>query len=641
MTSYYSRTVHEGVAAGESTFGFDFEYTDPSEVRVLVNNDDDQPYTLTSTATLSLSTPTSENNSKVVIYRRTDLSRRKVDFKNASQLTEADLDTSAQQVFQASQEALDNTSASAGTVESLTARAETASTDAASSAEDAYVYERLAMQHKDDAEDAADRARVSTDTASSYAAQVSVRANATAEDRSAVTQMHSEVMNVRSETIGLQDSINTKLEHADSTMTNVQSLVDAAHTETTELSNAVDAVESRLTTYEGRLDNADATTTAVLTAVADAEGARDTAVLNANAAAINATNAASSESSAASSAAAAASSATDAANIAAGMLPTQASDLAFTPSSAIVATDVQAAIAEVRNDTYVPQADAGEVSAFTNTNKYVTPDLLPYAFTAMGIGATTARVIPGGDANNARETGFWRVSSGDLNLPVSAASNSQILVLASTSNYCTQVYFSRTGEWQFQRTYEVGTWSDWMQYARVGPHASSVNAADADTIEHNGWYYKTSSGNVNWPSGASQGSSLLHIGGNTGNATQLVIDSNSATMWIRFKWSGVWDVTGWTRMADQEWVNSTLQTVGGISSLAYLTHVTANTSITAGSNYAGSSLRYGSLSTAGLNSNQSSIRMTTGATPSGTWKALGTATAAAGYYSSTLFVRIA
>lgn len=77
--------------------------------------------------------------------------------------------------------------------------------------------------------------------------------------------------------------------------------------------------------------------------------------------------------------------------------------------------------------------------------------------------------------------------------------------------------------------------------------------------------------------------------------------------------------------------------LGSIGSYAMLQHATSNTVITAGTNYAGSSLRYsgavrltdGSLNTGG-----------TSGTPSGTWKAMGYAAASIGSNGMTLFLRV-
>jgi hypothetical protein len=95
--------------------------------------------------------------------------------------------------------------------------------------------------------------------------------------------------------------------------------------------------------------------------------------------------------------------------------------------------------------------------------------------------------------------------------------------------------------------------------------------------------------------------------------------------------------TGAATAAGTAWVG--LRTaglaVGSVGSYAYLRHATNNTAITAGTTYAGSDLRYsGVTGTNGVNT-------TTGGTPSGTWRAMGTASNASGQSSSTLFLRIA
>lgn len=78
---------------------------------------------------------------------------------------------------------------------------------------------------------------------------------------------------------------------------------------------------------------------------------------------------------------------------------------------------------------------------------------------------------------------------------------------------------------------------------------------------------------------------------------------------------------------------------GAIGQYAFLIHNTADTAITANTNYAGSALRYsGVIGTESAGSAQ--ISRSAGATPSGTWKALGTNAAVTSKYGCTLFLRI-
>ena len=88
-----------------------------------------------------------------------------------------------------------------------------------------------------------------------------------------------------------------------------------------------------------------------------------------------------------------------------------------------------------------------------------------------------------------------------------------------------------------------------------------------------------------------------------------------------------------TANVDGAIAGSTLDDVGTYS---YLAGASTNTTFTAGTNYAGSGLRY-----SGLVTNAGSYASATlGGTPTGTWKAMGTCTGAASSYSSTLFLKV-
>lgn len=77
--------------------------------------------------------------------------------------------------------------------------------------------------------------------------------------------------------------------------------------------------------------------------------------------------------------------------------------------------------------------------------------------------------------------------------------------------------------------------------------------------------------------------------------------------------------------------------LGGVGTLAWL-NLFPTGGITAGTTYAGSDLRYSGVSSASGAPPYSLEGATTGATPAGTWRALGHAPA--GNYRATLFMRI-
>ena len=106
MPQYYSKTVYIDSAGGESVFALDFDYQNQDDVVVTINGVETTDFTWTSASTISLNTPTTSGDD-IALFRRTDLANRSVDFINAAELTEADLDASAQQVFDAMQEVKD------------------------------------------------------------------------------------------------------------------------------------------------------------------------------------------------------------------------------------------------------------------------------------------------------------------------------------------------------------------------------------------------------------------------------------------------------------------------------------------------------------------------------------------------------
>ena len=96
------------ISASGSTnlFSFSFSYTAQSEIKAYVDGVEDTSFTFNNSQQLALSsTPTA--SAVVRIERVTDLTTRAVDFQSGSILTEADLDLSAQQVFNSAQEAKD------------------------------------------------------------------------------------------------------------------------------------------------------------------------------------------------------------------------------------------------------------------------------------------------------------------------------------------------------------------------------------------------------------------------------------------------------------------------------------------------------------------------------------------------------
>ena len=96
------------ISASGSTnlFSFSFSYTAQSEIKAYVDGVEDTSFTFNNSQQLQLSS-TPSASAVVRIERITDLTTRAVDFQSGSVLTEADLDSSAQQVFNAAQESRD------------------------------------------------------------------------------------------------------------------------------------------------------------------------------------------------------------------------------------------------------------------------------------------------------------------------------------------------------------------------------------------------------------------------------------------------------------------------------------------------------------------------------------------------------
>lgn len=102
--------MHYQAFVGDDTFQITFKYDEPETVSVYIGDElltPDTDYTYTTTHTIKLLTPLTED-ARVTIRRDTVIKERAVDFTNAAELTEADLDNSANQVFYAMQEAADN-----------------------------------------------------------------------------------------------------------------------------------------------------------------------------------------------------------------------------------------------------------------------------------------------------------------------------------------------------------------------------------------------------------------------------------------------------------------------------------------------------------------------------------------------------
>jgi len=106
--SYFSRTIYtkNDTETGDDTFVFDFEYISEDDVKVSINGLEEFGFSFVDAATIKLDNALTEP-ADITVYRNTFLQHRAVDFVNAAELSERDLDDSANQVFYAMQEAYD------------------------------------------------------------------------------------------------------------------------------------------------------------------------------------------------------------------------------------------------------------------------------------------------------------------------------------------------------------------------------------------------------------------------------------------------------------------------------------------------------------------------------------------------------
>ena len=98
--------IKVSAAAGQTSVPFDFDYLATTELRVKINGITTAAWSLTSPNVIGLNSALGGGDI-VEVERLTNLNTRAVDFSSGAVLTEEDLDLSAQQVFNAAQEAID------------------------------------------------------------------------------------------------------------------------------------------------------------------------------------------------------------------------------------------------------------------------------------------------------------------------------------------------------------------------------------------------------------------------------------------------------------------------------------------------------------------------------------------------------
>ena len=95
-------------AAGQTSVPFNFDYLSTDEIKVSINDVETTAWSLSSPNIVALDSALA-GGEIVEVERVTNLTTRAVDFSSGAVLTEEDLDLSAQQVFNAVQEAIDST----------------------------------------------------------------------------------------------------------------------------------------------------------------------------------------------------------------------------------------------------------------------------------------------------------------------------------------------------------------------------------------------------------------------------------------------------------------------------------------------------------------------------------------------------
>ena len=101
--------IKVSAGAGQTSVPFNFDYLKTSEIRVTVSGVETTAWSLSSPNVIAFDSPLGAGQ-VVEVERVTNLNTRAVDFSSGAVLTEEDLDLSAQQVFNAAQEAIDSTS---------------------------------------------------------------------------------------------------------------------------------------------------------------------------------------------------------------------------------------------------------------------------------------------------------------------------------------------------------------------------------------------------------------------------------------------------------------------------------------------------------------------------------------------------
>lgn len=377
-------------AAGQTSVPFSFDYLATSEIKVKVNDVETTAWSLSSPNVVALDTAMS-GGEIIEIERVTNLTTRVVDFASGAFLKEEDLDLSAQQVFNAAQEALDSTEknlsetfngqydaknkrivniadptdaqdvvtknwAETG-MSSQLATATAKASEASTSASSASASETAAASSASTASTKASEASVS---AANAAVSATNAAQSSASAATSATNAATSATNAStSESNASSDA--TTASNAASTATSQASVASSAATtatsQATSATNSANAAASSESNASTSATNAATSATSASTSASQAQGYRDTTLGYKDSAAASATGALSSKNAAATSETNAAASESSAAADAS-TATTKASEAATSASNAATSATNAASSASAAAQSAIDAADA-------------------------------------------------------------------------------------------------------------------------------------------------------------------------------------------------------------------------------------------------------------------------------------------
>jgi hypothetical protein len=255
-----------------TNFSIPFEYLEQSDITVLVDGVADESYTFVNPGVIATSSAPSQD-ATVRIERHSNLETRAVDFSSGSVLTEEDLDTSNQQLFNIAQETHDRADDVIAAAEEVIEKVDYVDDLAAK----AYTYERLAFQHLENTSDAEDRARAYKELAGTYAEAAEVAASSTELDRDEVAINTAQVRSDRDEIAVSKSVIESAGELASAILVQATNKANQAEATSQTALDTAAQVNATAANLQQTADELQANQEAADTARTAAEAARDLA----------------------------------------------------------------------------------------------------------------------------------------------------------------------------------------------------------------------------------------------------------------------------------------------------------------------------------------------------------------------------